>query len=269
MQATRKVRHFAALAGHLSSLRDLQPPMSPQDRQEIPHDMGLCAYMILRLLRICMQRRLHCIALRSRQAHFSLATSMQAPMVATGFTVVATKWLIVVRLLLGEIPERVEFQQAEVAAPLLPYLALTHAVRGGDVQVRCSVCSICLIALWIPDGSAVTRSMCGGAASCSLVLLKMSTDVRICTLPPHLTCTRSAFIRLEIPCHCGRAVYSLLRYAWTCARVCVTKRRRVASQLHECQHSPIARVCVRLRPQALVERRRPLPTASTLTKSEL
>ena len=52
---------------------------------------------------------------------------------AKGFILIATKWLIVVRLLLGEVPERAEFQQPGMTAALQPYLALSAAVRGGDV----------------------------------------------------------------------------------------------------------------------------------------
>ena len=40
---------------------------------------------------------------------------------------------IVVRLLLGEIPEHSEFQQLGLQKPLLPYFALTQAVRVGDL----------------------------------------------------------------------------------------------------------------------------------------
>jgi 26S proteasome regulatory subunit N3 len=54
-------------------------------------------------------------------------------MVAKGFSIIVTKWLMVIRLLLGEVPERVEFQQCGMHKALQPYLELTHAVRGGDV----------------------------------------------------------------------------------------------------------------------------------------
>jgi 26S proteasome regulatory subunit N3 len=53
--------------------------------------------------------------------------------VAKGFVVSVNKWLMVIRLLLGEIPERIEFQQAGMHAALQPYLQLTAAVRSGDV----------------------------------------------------------------------------------------------------------------------------------------
>lgn len=53
---------------------------------------------------------------------------------AKGFVVSVNKWLVVIRLLLGEIPERIEFQAAGMHVALQAYLELTAAVRSGDVQ---------------------------------------------------------------------------------------------------------------------------------------
>ena len=44
------------------------------------------------------------------------------------------KWLILVRLLLGEIPERTEFEQEGLKDRLQPYLQLTQTVRIGDLN---------------------------------------------------------------------------------------------------------------------------------------
>ena len=52
---------------------------------------------------------------------------------ALGFRITVTKWLIAVRLLLGEIPTRMEFAQPSMRQKLLPYLHLTQAVRAGDL----------------------------------------------------------------------------------------------------------------------------------------
>ena len=52
---------------------------------------------------------------------------------AKGFSIAVSKWLFVIRLLLGEIPERIEFEQHYMQDALLPYLELTQAVRTGDV----------------------------------------------------------------------------------------------------------------------------------------
>ncbi len=56
----------------------------------------------------------------------------QAPQSARGFRVCVQKWLILVRLLLGETPERAEFG-VELRDALRPYLELTQAVRAGDL----------------------------------------------------------------------------------------------------------------------------------------
>lgn len=59
---------------------------------------------------------------------------MQAPVVAQGFRIIVNKWLVLVRLLLGEIPDHSEFQQIGLQKPLRPYFELTQAVRIGDLS---------------------------------------------------------------------------------------------------------------------------------------
>jgi 26S proteasome regulatory subunit N3 len=54
---------------------------------------------------------------------------------ALGFRTVVSKWLIVVQLLMGELPERPFFNQAGLRVSLEPYLALTQAVRLGNLEV--------------------------------------------------------------------------------------------------------------------------------------
>lgn len=56
----------------------------------------------------------------------------RAPGLAHGFRVTASKWLILVRLLLGEIPDRTEFAQPGLSAALHPYFELTQSVKAGD-----------------------------------------------------------------------------------------------------------------------------------------
>ncbi|KAK9863142.1 hypothetical protein WJX84_002498 [Apatococcus fuscideae] len=58
----------------------------------------------------------------------------KAPTAAYGFRVEVQKWLILVRLLLGEIPERTEFEQEGLKDRLQPYLQLTQTVRIGDLN---------------------------------------------------------------------------------------------------------------------------------------
>ena len=60
-------------------------------------------------------------------------------MIAVGFRITVAKWLVLVRLLLGEIPERLEFTTPGLAKALQPYFRLTLAVRGGDLSAfRCA-----------------------------------------------------------------------------------------------------------------------------------
>ena len=59
----------------------------------------------------------------------------QAPNSALGFRVTVSKWLILVRLLLGEIPEHQDFTQPGLRKPLQAYYELTQAVRGGDLTL--------------------------------------------------------------------------------------------------------------------------------------
>ena len=58
---------------------------------------------------------------------------MQAPAAALGFRLAVAKWLALVRLLLGEVPEYAELTAQGLAPPLAPYLALAQAVRSGDL----------------------------------------------------------------------------------------------------------------------------------------
>jgi hypothetical protein len=51
----------------------------------------------------------------------------------------ANKLLVITQLLMGEIPERALFRQADVARSLRPYLHLTQAVRVGDLNAFAQV----------------------------------------------------------------------------------------------------------------------------------
>ncbi|KAK8518677.1 hypothetical protein V6N13_018044 [Hibiscus sabdariffa] len=68
-----------------------------------------------------------------------LQASRKAPVAAIGFRVQCNKWAIVVRLLLGEIPERTVFMQNGMEKALRPYFELTNAVRTGDLELFKSV----------------------------------------------------------------------------------------------------------------------------------
>lgn len=67
-------------------------------------------------------------------AHVSLLQALRkAPERALGFRIAATKLDVVVQLLIGEIPPRSEFLQANMKDALHPYLTLTTCVRFGNL----------------------------------------------------------------------------------------------------------------------------------------
>lgn len=64
-----------------------------------------------------------------------LQAARKAPMAARGFRIQCNKWAVLVRLLLGEIPERTIFMQKGMEKALRPYFELTDAVRIGDLEL--------------------------------------------------------------------------------------------------------------------------------------
>ncbi|XP_031130761.1 probable 26S proteasome non-ATPase regulatory subunit 3 [Ipomoea triloba] len=64
-----------------------------------------------------------------------LQAARKAPTAALGFRVQCNKWAVIVRLLLGEIPERTVFMQKGMEKALRPYFELTNAVRIGDLEL--------------------------------------------------------------------------------------------------------------------------------------
>lgn len=80
------------------------------------------------------QGRIRAVQLEYSDARDALTQAIRkAPSAAWAFKAAATKWLVVVRLLLGEIPERSELSSPELRGTLAPYLPLVQAVRRGDV----------------------------------------------------------------------------------------------------------------------------------------
>ncbi|XP_051144482.1 probable 26S proteasome non-ATPase regulatory subunit 3 [Andrographis paniculata] len=63
-----------------------------------------------------------------------LQAARKAPASAAGFRIQCIKWAVIVRLLLGEIPERTVFMQKGMEKALRPYFELTNAVRIGDLE---------------------------------------------------------------------------------------------------------------------------------------
>ncbi|KAK9740050.1 hypothetical protein RND81_03G007500 [Saponaria officinalis] len=62
-----------------------------------------------------------------------LQAARKAPVSACGFRIQCNKWAVIVRLLLGEIPERTIFMQKGMENALRSYFELTNAVRIGDL----------------------------------------------------------------------------------------------------------------------------------------
>jgi 26S proteasome regulatory subunit N3 len=78
--------------------------------------------------------RIRAIQLRYTEAHEHLtAATRKAPSTpsAAGFSQTATKLLLVVELLMGDIPDRATFRLASLERALQPYLLLVQAVRVG------------------------------------------------------------------------------------------------------------------------------------------
>lgn len=55
-----------------------------------------------------------------------LQAARKAPSAAQGFQIQCNKWAVIVRLLLGEIPERIIFMQRGMEKSLRPYFELTN-----------------------------------------------------------------------------------------------------------------------------------------------
>jgi 26S proteasome regulatory subunit N3 len=81
--------------------------------------------------------RIRAIQLRYTEAHEHLtAATRKAPSSpsAAGFSQTATKLLLVVELLMGDIPDRATFRLASLERALAPYLLLVQAVRVGNLE---------------------------------------------------------------------------------------------------------------------------------------
>lgn len=81
--------------------------------------------------------RIRAIQLQYTQAHEHLTSATRkspTSPTAAGFYQQANKLLVVVELLMGDIPERAVFRQANLELALHPYFKLVQAVRVGDLQ---------------------------------------------------------------------------------------------------------------------------------------
>ncbi|TRY65687.1 hypothetical protein DNTS_005538 [Danionella cerebrum] len=82
-----------------------------------------------------LARRIKAIQLDYTEARRTLTNALRkAPQhTAVGFKQTVHKLLIVVELLLGEIPDRLQFRQPSLKRSLMPYFLLTQAVRTGNL----------------------------------------------------------------------------------------------------------------------------------------
>lgn len=79
--------------------------------------------------------RIRAVQLEYSEAKEYLTQAYQkAPTAAKAFRLELLKWITIVRLLLGEVPERKELTQPEMRAALTPYFDLVQAVRMGDLS---------------------------------------------------------------------------------------------------------------------------------------
>ncbi|KAL9261474.1 putative 26S proteasome non-ATPase regulatory subunit 3 [Drosera capensis] len=90
-------------------------------------------------LQICRYRfyvgKIQTIRLEYTDARESLLLAARiAPAAARGFQIQCTKWTVIVRLLIGEIPERTIFMQTGMTNALMPYFELTNAIRIGNLD---------------------------------------------------------------------------------------------------------------------------------------
>jgi 26S proteasome regulatory subunit N3 len=94
------------------------------------------------------------VQMRYSDAYLALLQAVRkAPAAALGFRALAQKFAVVVQLLMGEIPERALFAAPELRRALLPYLALTRAVRQGSVRAFAGVVAA-QAAVFERDGTA-------------------------------------------------------------------------------------------------------------------
>lgn len=100
-----------------------KPPLTDVCREE-----QVCRYLFY-------LGRIRAVHLEYSEAKECLAQALRkVPNVAKGFRLATTKWLSVVRLLLGEIPERHIFVAPGMRKALRPYYDIANAVRLGNLQ---------------------------------------------------------------------------------------------------------------------------------------
>ncbi|KAG8474254.1 hypothetical protein CXB51_033991 [Gossypium anomalum] len=114
-------------------LRSKAPRFEAHSNQQASSPVQFCRYLFylgkIRTIQLEYTDAKECL----------LQAARKAPIAALGFRVQCNKWAIIVRLLLGEIPERTVFMQKGMEKALRPYFELTNAVRIGDLELFRSV----------------------------------------------------------------------------------------------------------------------------------
>ena len=81
-----------------------------------------------------------------------LQAARKAPASARGFRIQCTKWAAIVRLLLGEIPERTTFMQPGMRQALRPYFELTNVwISALLYDLKLVIICLCLLII-LPHG---------------------------------------------------------------------------------------------------------------------
>ncbi|KAA3462821.1 putative 26S proteasome non-ATPase regulatory subunit 3 [Gossypium australe] len=114
-------------------LRSKAPRFEAHSNQQASSPVQFCRYLFylgkIRTIQLEYTDAKECL----------LQAARKAPIAALGFRVQCNKWAIIVRLLLGEIPERTVFMQKGMEKALRPYFELTNAVCIGDLELFRSV----------------------------------------------------------------------------------------------------------------------------------
>ncbi|EJT75414.1 26S proteasome non-ATPase regulatory subunit 3 [Gaeumannomyces tritici R3-111a-1] len=136
--------------------------------------------------------RIRAIQLRYTEAHEHLtAATRKAPSshCAVGFSQTATKLLLVVELLMGDIPDRATFRQPTLEQALHPYFLLVQAVRVGNLEDFETL---------IADNADVFRKDCTYTLILRLRQNVIRTGIRMMSLSYSRISLRDICIRLHL-----------------------------------------------------------------------
>nr|CAB3454094.1 unnamed protein product [Digitaria exilis] len=121
-------------------LRSKAPRFEAHSNQQVINELVCLMFGLIFCRYLFYLGKIRTIQLEYTDAKESLLqAARKAPTTARGFRIQCNKWAIIVRLLLGEIPERTVFMQKGMKAALTPYFELTNAVRVGDLELFRSV----------------------------------------------------------------------------------------------------------------------------------